>query len=88
MSKISTRTDSVKKFVVSIMTVTLRVTDFKSDYLLRMCSFASNLLKSLECNPIRRATTLCHSGQTRNGYVATHFILLSALRTAVLQAAT
>ena len=28
--------------------------------------------------PIRCATALCRFGQTRNGYVATHFILLSS----------
>ena len=28
--------------------------------------------------PIRCATTLCLFGRTRNGYVATHFILLSS----------
>ena len=37
-----------------------------------MCSVATNLVTSLEPNTIRSATTLCHSGRTRNGYVATH----------------
>ena len=49
--------------------------DFKSDYLFRMCSVATNLVTSREFNPIRRATTLCHFERTRNGYVATHFNL-------------
>ena len=35
-------------------------------------------MKSLEIKPIRCATTLCHFGRTRNGYVGTHFILLSS----------
>ena len=43
-----------------------------------MCSVATDLVTSLEFNPIRCATTLCHSEQTRIGYVATHFILLSS----------
>ena len=42
-----------------------------------MCSTATNLVTSLEFKPIRYATTLCHFGRTRNGYVANHFILLS-----------
>ena len=42
-----------------------------------MCSVATNLVTSVEFNPIRCATTLCHFGRTGNGYVATHFILLS-----------
>ena len=42
-----------------------------------MCSVATNLVTSLEFNPIRCATTLCHFERTRNGYVATHFIVLS-----------
>ena len=42
-----------------------------------MCSVATNLVTSLEFNPIRCATTLCQFGRTWNGYVATHFILLS-----------
>ena len=42
-----------------------------------MCSVATNPVKSLEFNPISCATTLCHYGGTRNGYVATHIFLLS-----------
>ena len=43
-----------------------------------MCFVATNLVTSLEFKPIRCATTLCHFGGTRNGYVATRFILLSS----------
>ena len=55
--------------------------DFKSECLFRTCSAATNLVTSLEFNPIRCATTLCNFGQTRNGSVATHFILLSSTAT-------
>ena len=34
--------------------------------------------QSLEFKPIRCATTLCHFGRTRNGYVATQYIPLSS----------
>ena len=43
-----------------------------------MCSVATNLVTLKEFRPIRCATTLCHFGRTRNGYVATHFILPSS----------
>ena len=42
------------------------------------CSVVTNLVTSLEFKPIRCSTTLCHFGWTRNGYVATQFILLSS----------
>ena len=42
-----------------------------------MCSVATNLVTSLEFNPIRCATTLCQSGRTRNGCLASQFILFS-----------
>ena len=42
-----------------------------------MCSIVTNLVTSLEFQPIRCATTLFHFGRTRNGYVATRIILLS-----------
>ena len=51
--------------------------DFKSEYLFRMCSVVTNLVTSLEFQPIRCATTLFHFGRTRNVYVATRIILLS-----------
>ena len=35
-------------------------------------------MKSLESQPIRSATTPFHFGRTRNGYVATRFILLGS----------
>ena len=62
------------------MTITANITerDFKSEYLISMCSVKTNLVTSLAFRPIRRATTLCHFGRTRNGYVATQFILLSS----------
>ena len=44
----------------------------------RRCSVATNLVTSLELQPICCATTLCNFGQTRKGYVATHFHLLSS----------
>ena len=42
-----------------------------------MCSVVTGLVTSLEFQPIRSATMLRHFGWTRNGYVATRFILLS-----------
>ena len=39
---------------------------------------ATNLVTSLEVQKNRSAIMLCHFGQTRNGYVATHFIVLSS----------
>ena len=56
----------------------IRERDFKSEYLFRMCSVVTNLVTSLEVQPIRCATMLLHFGRTRNGYVATRFILLSS----------
>ena len=52
--------------------------DSKSDYLFRMCSVVTNLLTSLEFQPIRCATMLWYFGRTLNGYVATRFILLTS----------
>ena len=43
-----------------------------------MCSVVTNLVTSLEFKPIRCATMLRHFGRTRNGYIATHFYLLSS----------
>ena len=43
-----------------------------------MCSVVTNLVTSLEIQPIRCATMLFHFVRTRNGYVATRFILLSS----------
>ena len=43
-----------------------------------MCSVVTNLVTSLEFLPIRCATMLCHFGRTRNGYLATRFILLKS----------
>ena len=50
--------------------------DFKGEYLFRMCSVVTNLVTSLEFQPIRCATMLLHFGQTRSVYAATRIILL------------
>ena len=42
-----------------------------------MCSIVTILVMTLEFQPIRCATMLCHFGRTRNGYIATPFIQLS-----------
>ena len=55
--------------------------DFNNDFLSRTCSAATNLSKSLGFNPIRCATKLCLFTQTRNGSVATHFLLFSSTAT-------
>ena len=44
----------------------------------RTRSVATDLVTSLKFQPIRCAIMLCQFGQTRNGYVATFFILLSS----------
>ena len=43
-----------------------------------MCSVVTNLVTSLESQPIRYATTLFHFGRTRDVYVATRIILFSS----------
>ena len=43
-----------------------------------MCSVVTNLVTSLEFQPIRCATTLFHFGRPRDVYVATRIILLSS----------
>ena len=43
-----------------------------------MCSVATNLVKSIEIEPIRRATMQCLFRRTQNCHVASHFILLSS----------
>ena len=55
--------------------------DFKSEYLFRTCSVATNLVTSLEFNHIRCATMLCHFDQGQNNSVATHFISSSSTAT-------
>ena len=52
--------------------------DTKSEYLLFMWSVVTNLVTSVDFQPLRCATMLCHCGRTRNGYVATRFIILSS----------
>ena len=43
-----------------------------------MCSVVTDLVTSLELQPIRCATTLFHFGWTRDVYVATRIIFLSS----------
>ena len=74
---ISTKIDSVNNFAKYI-TAIVTERDFKSERLFCMCSVATNLVTSLEIQPTRSATMLCHFGQTRNGWVATIFLLLSS----------
>ena len=52
--------------------------DFISEYLFRTCSVATNLVTSLDYNPIHSATTICQFGSTRNGLIANRFILNSS----------
>ena len=69
--------DSVNKLAKTITNI-ITERDINNEYLFRMCSVVTNLVMSLEFKPIRSATMLCHFGRTRNGYVATRFILLSS----------
>ena len=71
--------DNVKKFGV-VKTTNIEL-EFKSEYSFRTYSVATNLVRSLEFNSIRCATMLCLFGRTRNGSVATHFILLNSTST-------
>ena len=65
--------------VISFNSLTIRTElDFKSEYFFRMCSVVTNLVTSLEFQPIRCATMLFHFGGKRNVYVATRIILLSS----------
>ena len=50
----------------------------RSEDLFRTRSVATNLVTSLEFQPIRCAIMLCHFGQTRNSNVAIYFILFSS----------
>ena len=78
--------DIVNNFAISI-TAIVTERDYKSENLFRICSFVTNLVTSLKFKPFRCATKLCHLRRTLNGYVASHFILLSNTAE-VLQAAT
>ena len=60
---------------------TVTAYDFKSEYLFRTCSVATNLVTSLEFNPIHCATMLGHFGQTRNGSVTIHSIVCGSTAT-------
>ena len=59
------------------MTVTWGVT-LKVIFLFHMFSVATNLVTSLEFSAIHCSSKLCHFVRTRNGYIATHFILRSS----------
>ena len=74
---IQIKIDSVNKFAIN-NTAIITERDFKSEFLFRMWSVTTDLATSLKFRPIRCASTLCHFGGTRKGYVATHFILLSS----------
>ena len=50
----------------------------ENEYLCRMCSVVSSLVTSLDFQPSRCATMLCHFGHTRKVYIATRFTLLSS----------
>ena len=69
--------DSVKKAAISVTAKTTE-RDIIGEYLFRICSVAANLVRSLEITPICCATTLCHFGRSRSGYITTHFIFLSS----------
>ena len=65
--------------ITSFNSLTIRTElDFKSDCLFRMCSVVTNLVTSIEFQPIRCATMLFHFGRTRNVYIAIRNILLSS----------
>ena len=59
------------------MTANIKL-DFRSACLFRKRSVATNLVTSLDFDPIRCAAMLCHFGQTRNDSVAPQFLLLSS----------
>ena len=44
----------------------------------RTRSVVTNLVTSLDFQPIRCANMVCHFRQTRNGYIDTQFLLLSS----------
>ena len=71
------RSRFANKLAITI-TAIITARDFNTESLFRTCSVVTNLMTSLEFKPIRCATTLCHFGRTRNGYVAAQFILLSS----------
>ena len=55
--------------------------DFKIENLFRTCSVATNLVKSLDFQPIPCATLLCYFGQTLNDSVATPSFFLCSTAT-------
>ena len=62
------------------MTVNIEL-EFRSAYLFRTRSVATNPVTSLGFKPIPCATMLCHFDQTRNGSVAIHFIFRGSAAT-------
>ena len=64
-------------FAVTITDIITEL-DFKSEYLFCMCSVITNLVTSLEFNPIRCATTLRHFRRTQKGSAATQSTLFSS----------
>ena len=55
--------------------------DFKSEYLFCTYFVATDLVTSLDFDPIRCANMLFHLGRTRNGSVAILFILVGSTAT-------
>ena len=72
--------DNVNLFAVSNMTTSTE-RGFKSQYLFRTCSFAANMVTSLEFNPICCAAILCHCGQTGSSHLAILFIFRGSTTT-------
>ena len=71
------KVDSFEKIAIFMTAITTE-RDFKSEYSFGTCSIVTNLVNSLEFKPIDCVTMLCLFGRKRNGYVATHSILLSS----------
>ena len=55
--------------------------DYRSEYLFNTRSVVTNMVTSLEFNPIRCATTLCHFGQTWIASVVNHSFLRCSVAT-------
>ena len=60
------------------ITATVTERDFEGEFLFFRSSVVTKLVTSQEFEPIRCATTLYVFGRTRNGYVATRFIILGS----------
>ena len=68
---------------ISLLSIQLHFVkrDLKGKRLFRTCSLATNLVMSLDFNPIPCVTMLCHFGLKRNDSVATHFFHFSSTAT-------